>query len=290
VQGVAITGFTVQDGSAGFNYPTGVTGIGQLNFSGYWAFGSNFIGECFTTGGCVAGEDDANQWHAASNGVYPPDYSGGGLLANHYAIGRQAICSGNFNCYFAFGAGHASGVGPGIWDAGFYTWPDAVSHYGIFVDGSATKSPQYSAYLKNLGTGSNINLILQTTGAFTAANKTMGIIDSIGTAHYSLYQDGTVVTTGKLDPGTGTPGLTACGGSPVLTALSNNTRGSFTVGTAAAGGCTLTFSVAYTTDVFCSLSQVSGAATAFVAGQNLTGFVLAGAVNSAAYSYVCLGS
>lgn len=189
--GLPLISAVVQDGAGGFNFPTAITGLGQLNHTGYLAFGSNFLAEQFTTGGTYAGEDDANNWFAAPSASFPPDFSSGNLVTAVYPIGRQVMCGGNFNCFFALGAGQNSGSSS-QWLVGFYTWPAAIKNYGILIDSNTTQGPQYSAFLKNLGTGSDINVILQTTGSFTATNQTIGQIDASGNRWFSLYQDGSL--------------------------------------------------------------------------------------------------
>jgi hypothetical protein len=202
-EGLPITGYTVQDGSGGFNFPTAVTGYGALNHSGYLVFGGNFLSECFTTGECRGVEIDTNNWSGNFDLQYPENPSQSNLLTAHYASGLYMGCGGTYNCSYAFGVGQNSSYTT-KWDSGLYILPSGAARFGVFSDANATQGPQYAAFLRSPGTGAFINVLLQTTGTFTPANQVFAIEDAAQSGHFSIFQDGSIkqatLTVSTLQP------------------------------------------------------------------------------------------
>jgi hypothetical protein len=293
--GLGISSLVVQDGSGGFNYPTGINAFAQLDYAGYWAFPANFICESFTHGGCVS-EFDSNNWYANPvpypAGTFPPDYSTGGLASNNYASGLQIMAGGNYDSMFGLGIGENSGTGSGTQSfiAGIYMWPAGARHYGLLIDATSTTSASYGAYIKSAA--ANVNLVLQTIGSEVAGNSVFGVIDATNTNHLNIHQDGSIVTSGTLSIGGGSPSFGACGSSPSFpTGSHNNSTGVIAVGTSPSGGtCTLNFSTAYANIESCIASQISGTATPVEIGFNTSSITLSNVVGGYTYSYACFGN
>jgi len=113
----------------------------------------------------------------------------------------------------------------------------------------------------------------------------------------AIGQDPYAWSTVSTVNNTGTPVLSTCGTSPVLAGGSNNIAGSFTTGTATPTACTLTFTPAYASNAFCTVSPVNAAAVGVTGGTRISAqsasaftITLGTGTNSAQYQYTCSGS
>ena len=102
-----------------------------------------------------------------------------------------------------------------------------------------------------------------------------------------------IYATGKLKSAAAAPAASTCGTGPSVDSGSSANAGRFTIGTGATA-CTLTFSVAYPTNAYCTVTPAAQPAAfaniPYISAQSRTAFTVSGGTASTSYYYTCGGN
>lgn len=172
------------------SFPTGVTGYGNENSSGNFAFGLYGLGELRSvTGGiAIGGEFTARNFSGGAPDTELPPNTAIGTPTN-VATGQNITCGvqpGTNDCSIGVYITNENGdyTSPQF-NTGLYV--ELFGQYGMVVE-SQPVGNQTSAILKNNGTGTNLKLT--TTGSTSPTNTVLAVQDAVDVNHASIRQNG----------------------------------------------------------------------------------------------------
>ncbi len=98
----------------------------------------------------------------------------------------------------------------------------------------------------------------------------------------------------KFTSSTAAPAASTCGTTPAVDANSTDVSGAVTFGTGTPAACTITFTAAYPTAAYCTISPANAAAvgvTAYISAMSSSAFTitLGAGTDSVKFNYVCMG-
>lgn len=185
----AIVGATVNDSAAGDGtFPTAISGYAKLNRNGNTAFGLFAMAEQHSFG-VATNEVNTFNYKSGPPGVFPPNRAFG--ISNSVPVSLTVAAGGTYQSLIGVQVCREGSV-PNNYVCGYYSNPDAVTDYGVFVDADSSNGPDISGLFKTPGSALNSSaMLLQTTNAAPdATSRFLRCLNSAGVQLLSIKTDG----------------------------------------------------------------------------------------------------
>lgn len=211
--GGAITGAAFQNGASS-GFPTGICGYGRLEYAGNAVFGIFGRADAYTSGGATNELNSFNYSGSAPADSWPYDNTLGSTNSNTIAL--VVAAGGDYPCLAGIVIAQEGGD-PQPFLTGIYSWPNATTKYGIFIDASTTEGPVRAALIRGTGLSGTYPLQVQVMN-YNAARPLIQGLDPSGVVKFQVNHNGDVTMGGGL-------ALGGVGGATVIT-VNGSTSGS----------------------------------------------------------------
>jgi hypothetical protein len=197
------------------SFPCGLTGYGRVNNNGNLVFGLFGRADLHATGGGVAtNEVNAFNFAGTPSSAFPPSLGFG--TTERSSIGLIVAAGGTHDSHIGVMIAR-EGEAPRAFRAGFYTHPQAVTDYGLFVDADVSSGPTLPVLVKHRP--ANIAAQFQGVGTPVGANAWLQYVDGSAVVQQSFHQNGDIRVRGNKVIGTRVTGWTAATGTATRTAF-----------------------------------------------------------------------
>lgn len=176
-------------------FPTGVTGYWSMPLAGSTGFG--MYAQCnLQANGSCNNEFSARNFSGPAPTNGPGNWSFG--TTDNISVGLHVGGGGTFQPGIGISIGQDGGS-PQSFLNGLYMWGvGGPTQHGLYIDATSTSSPQYSARIKNTGQGTNIPVLIETTGTPVDTNSVIEHRNNLGVPTFTIRQNGGASFNGQV--------------------------------------------------------------------------------------------